>query len=256
VLKTDNTFCVNAAGKGPRDKKWYLLQPIRSGTDLTGTLFVHLQSEKNALREETILLRRVGELLALEVGRNKEMEAAKVASLKHSAISQFGYDCSAAGSLEEMARMILSNVGVLLEAETCVLRLRNGSDGELRVFETESGKNPAWLKDILALDEMVIADLGPGRGAALFPDLRESPYNVDLLGSETALVAALETGGEVIGTLSLYDKKSADLAGSRSYSESDREVMVNFARQAAAGLERFRPFPAPASWQPAPAGAG
>jgi GAF domain-containing protein len=69
-------------------------------------------------------------------------------------------------------------------------------------------------------------------------------------------VAALETGGEVIGTLSLYDKKSADLAGSRSYSESDREVMVNFARQAAAGLERFRPFPAPASWQPAPAGAG
>lgn len=252
ALKTDNTFCVNAAGKGPRDKKWYMIQPIRNGQELAGVVFVHLHSEKNVLREETILLRRVGEVLSREVGRNREMEAVKVQSLKHSAISQFAYDISAAANLTDLARMILSNVSIILEAETCVLRLRNGADEELRVFQTLSGKNPAWLKDILTLDGMVAADLSPGRGAALFPDLRESPYNVDLLGSETALVAALEIGGKVLGTLSLYDKKSADLAGSRSYSEADREVILNFARQAASGLKRFHPFPAPVSWQPVP----
>lgn len=255
VLKTDNTFCVNAAGKGPRDKKWYLMQPIRSGGSLTGTLFVHLHSEKNALREETALLRRVGDLLAHEVGRNREMEAVKVSSLKHSAIAQFAYDIDSAVSLEELARMAVSNVGLILEAETCVLRLRNAPDEDLRAIETRSGKNPAWLKDILALDELIVADLGPGRGAALYPDLRESPYNLDLLGSETALVAAMEIDGVVVGTVSLYDKKSADLAGSRSFSESDRDLMLDFARRTATGLKRFYPFPTPASWSPIPAAA-
>lgn len=252
VLKTDNTFCVNAAGKGPRDKKWYLLQPIRDGQDLAGTLFVHLNSEKNALKEETILLRKIGDLLSREVARNREMEAVKVKSLKFSAISQFSFDIASAPDLPDLARMILANLGLILEAETCVLRLRNEADEELRVFDTLSHKNPAWLKDILALDERIVADLGPGRSAALFPDLRESPYNGDLLGSESALVVALEIDGATLGTLSLYDKKAVDHFGSRSFGEPDREVMLNFALKTAKGLEKFYPFPAP-SWQAVPA---
>lgn len=250
VLKTDNTFCVNAAGKGPRDKKWYLLQPIRVGQDLAGTLFVHLHSEKNGLKEETVLLRKVGEMLGREVARNKEMEAIKVRSLKHSAISQFAYDISGAGALGELARMILSNVGSILEAETCVLRLRNSPEEELKVFDTRSLKNPSWLKDILEMDGRITSDLGSGRSVALFPDLRESPYSGDLLGSESALTAALEVDGRMLGTLSLYDRKSDDLSGDRSFGEADREMLMTFAIQAAKGLRRFHPFAIPESWVP------
>lgn len=252
VLKTDNTFCVNAAGKTPRGKKWYLLQPIRCDQELVGTLFVQLHSEKNAVKEEAVLLRRIGELLAREVGRSREMEAIKAQSLKYSAVSQFSSDIANASSLPELGRMILSNVRLILEAETCVLRLRNAPDEELRVFDTLSHKNPAWLKDILALDELVIGDVGPGRSVALFPDLRESPYNLELLGSESAVLVALEIEGKVLGTISLYDKKSLDLSGSRSFGEPDREMLLNFGLQAAKGLKRFYPFPAPASWKPVP----
>ncbi len=251
VIKTDNTFCVNAAGKGPRDKKWYILQPIRNGQELAGTLFVQLNSEKNALKEETAALRRIGELLSREVARNREREAVKSQSLKLSAISQFAYDQDSVTDLGELGRMLLSNVRLILEAETCVLRLCNRAGEEPRVFDTLSHRNPAWLKDILDLDERIVADLGPGRSVALFPDLRESPYSGDLLGSESALVAALEADGRVVGILSLYDKKPQDIFGSPGFGESDREVLLNFAAQAARGLKRFHPFPAPASWQPA-----
>lgn len=251
VLKTDNTFCVNAAGKGPRDKKWYLLQPIRMGQELIGTLFVHLHSEKNGLKEETALLRKVGEMLGREAARNKEMEAIKAQSLKYSAISQFSYDLGGAGTLEELARMILANLGSILEAETCVLRLRNEPDGELKVYDTLSRKNPAWLKDILEMDGRLTADLGAGRPVALFPDLRESPYNGGLLGSESALAAAFEINGRLLGTLSLYDRKSEDLSGDRSFGEADREMMATFALQAAKGLKRFHPFAFPEGWIPA-----
>jgi hypothetical protein len=84
----------------------------------------------------------------------------------------------------------------------------------------------------------------------LFPDLRESPYCGDLLGSESALAAALEVDGRLLGTLAIYDRKSEDLSSDRSFGEVDREMMVTFATQAAKGLKRFHPFVIPASWVP------
>lgn len=252
LIKAGNTFCVNAAGKGPRDKKWYLLQPVRNGQDLAGALFVNLNSERNALREETALLRRIGEMLNREVARNREREAVKSQSLKLSAVSQFAYDMDSAAGLGELGRMLLANVGLILEAETCVLRLRGGDGEDLRVFDTVSRKNPAWLKDILALDERIVADLGPGRSVALFPDLRESPYCGDLLGSESALVAALEADGRSFGTLSLYDRKPREIFENPRFGESDREILLRFAAEAARGLQRYHPFPAPDAWQAVP----
>jgi GAF domain-containing protein len=246
VLKTDNTFCVNAAGKTPRTKKWQMLQPIRHGQDLEGALLVQLSSEKNSLKEEGALLRRIGEMLAREVGRNREMEAIKAKNLKHAAVSQYAADIQGAPTLEDLVRMTLASARHILEAETCVLRLRTGPEGELRVFDTLSQRNPAWLRDIVALDDLIVGDMGPGTAAALFPDLRESPYNVDLLGSESAVAVALSAGGELLGTLSLYDKTSDDLSGRRSFGEADREVLLAFGQTACRGLKRFHPFPSAA----------
>src|SRR6185436_4742022 len=84
VLKTPNTFCVNgaagggaAAAPGGRDKKWYILQPIRTGRELAGALFVYLHSEKNLLKEETALLKKIGDMLTREVAKNRELESIK-----------------------------------------------------------------------------------------------------------------------------------------------------------------------------------
>ncbi|HLP42458.1 MAG TPA: GAF domain-containing protein, partial [Fibrobacteria bacterium] len=182
ALKTANTFCVNAAGKTPRGKKWFMIQPVCSGDNTVGALFVQLHSEKNNLKEESLLLRKAGELLGREIARNRRMEAIKADAVKFAAITQFGADLAAAGSLPDLNRMILANAARILEAETCVLRLRNSVDEDLAIHDTLSGKNPAWLRDILALDEMILTDARGLRAPLLYPDLRESPYNVDLLG--------------------------------------------------------------------------
>jgi hypothetical protein len=43
----------------------------------------------------------------------------------------------------------------------------------------------------------------------------------------------------VLGTLTLYDRKSMDPAASRKFTEEDADVMANFCRQAVKGLARF-----------------
>ncbi len=246
VLKNGNTFCVNSAGKG-RAKKWYMLQPIRSGSGLAGTLFVYLHSERNHCKEEMGLLKRIGDLLGRELSKNRELESIKVQSLRHSAISQFSLDMAKATSLAELAKMILANVRLILEAETCVLRVRESAAEDLRVIETLSHRNPVWMKDILAVDGQISSHLAPGAGALKIDKLRDSGYGSEHQAAESALAMGLEIGGRVMGTLALYDKKSLDIAAARAFSEEDKDVLANFCREAAKGLQRFLPGPAQAS---------
>jgi hypothetical protein len=49
----------------------------------------------------------------------------------------------------------------------------------------------------------------------------------------------LERNGRILGTLSLYDKKSIDLYTTRSFSPKDKEIFLNFCLQASKALDRF-----------------
>jgi GAF domain-containing protein len=252
VIKTPSTFCVNATGKAPRAKKWYLLQPIRSGNELLGAVFIYLHSEKNHLKEEMGLIKKIGEMLSREMSKHRDMEAIKTQSLKYSAIAQFSFDIANARTLPDLARMILSNLRLILEAETCVLRLRNSPEGILEVRDTLSYRNPVWLKDILSVDEYICDDMAPGKGVVKIDKLKDSPYASDTIPCEAVLGIAIEIEGKVLGSVTLYDRKALDLSAGRTFSDQDKEVLLNFCLQASKGLKRFLPFPAPVARAPAP----
>ena len=232
-------------GKAPRTKKWYLLQPIRSGNELVGTLFIYLHSEKNHLKEEMALVKKIGDMLARELSKNREMETIKVQSLKYSAISQFAFDVANARSLMDLTKMIMSNVRLILVAETSVLRLRNSPTGKLEVRETMTHRNPVWMTDILSVDEHISSEMMPGKGVLKIDKLGDSRYGTESLASESVLAMAIEINGEILGTLILYDKKALDQSTSRNFSDQDKDVLLNFCLQAGKGLKRFMPFPAP-----------
>ena len=247
VLKTGSTFCVNSTGKTPRSKKWYMLQPIHGGAgqNLVGTLFIYLQSEKNHLKEETVLLRKIGAMLTQELSKNKEKESVKAQSLKYSAISQFTSDVANTLTLPELTQIVLSNVGLIFEADSCVLRLRNSPTEALEVHETLTHRDPAWLKDILIVDEAITSDMAPGDDVLRIEDLSRSDYEYDNLGGESVLVVAIEMDGEILGTLSLYGRNNTNPSHVRVFSEQDKDALHHFGLQTGKGLKRFFPFPTP-----------
>lgn len=246
VIKTPNTFCVNSTGKTPRSKKWYMLQPIRPGSELAGTLFIHLHSEKNHLKEEMGLLKKIGDMLARELSKNRELESMKIQSLKYSAISQFTFDLVNARTLPDLSKIILSNVGLILESETCVLRLRNSPAENLEVCDSLTHRDSVWMRDILVMDRLISADLALGKGVIKIDRLRETIYAGEATVSQSVLAVAIEIDGEVLGTLALYDKKTMNVSASRQFSVQDRDILQNFGIQVSKGLKRFFPFPAPA----------
>ncbi len=254
ILKCGHPFCVNATGKFPRTKKWSLVQPIRVGVsqEIVGALFLFMNSEKNNLKEETGLLKKIGEMLGREFSKSRELESMKVQSLKYSAISQFSFDVSNTASLSELNRMILSNLGLILEAETCVLRLRNSHLEDLEVRQTVSSRDAGWLESVLAVDEFVVADLSPGKGPLRCDDLSRSPYADLGLGKDSMLAAAIDIGGEIMGSLTVYNRKAPDQGHAKPFTNTDQDVLLNFVLQAAKGLKRYFPFPSPKQATPDP----
>lgn len=243
LLKTPVGFCVNSAGKGPRAKKWHLLQPIRSGTELAGALFVYLQSERNHFKDEMVLLKRIGDMLAREAIKHRELESIKAQSLKYSAIAQFASDAARAKDLPELARMILSNLRLMVDADTSVLRLCAGGGGYPEVAQTLTQRDAVWLKDILVVDKRLTLSVAVSGEPVRIDKLSESEYGSEILAAEGAMGAPLSLDGETLGTLSLYDKRSLDPSGPKRFSDEDQDVLAQFAGQAAKALARFRPFP-------------
>lgn len=256
LLKTVNGFCVNSAGKGPRDKQWHMLQPVRAGAELSGALFLYLQSERNQFREEMQLLKRISDMLAVEIGKHREMESIKVQSLKYSAISQFAADAAKARALPDLAKMILDNLRMVVDSDTSTLRLRSGEGGDLEVAETRTRRDPSLLGDLLEMDGRLGAGTAGAGIAMRIDDLKGSPYAGETPAAETALAAPLMAEGEVFGTLCLYDKRSGDPFAPKRFSEEDQDALIHFAGQAAKALGRFRPFPADVPAANAPAIAG
>lgn len=243
LLKTPIGFCVNSAGKGPRAKKWHLLQPIRSGTELAGALFVYLQSERNHFKDEMVLLKRIGDMLAREATKHRELESIKAQSLKYSAIAQFASDAARASDLPELSRMILSNLRLMVDSDACILRLRAGGSGNLELAHTLTQRDAVSMKDILIVDKRLSSSIARNGDPVRIDKLSESEYRTEILAAESTMGAPVSLDGEVLGILTLYDKRGSDPTGPKRFTEEDQDVLAHFTGQAAKALARFRPFP-------------
>jgi putative methionine-R-sulfoxide reductase with GAF domain len=220
-------------------KKWYLMQPVKVGTDMVGLLFLHLVSDADDMKEEASVLAKIGGMIASDLAKNLEMESFRVQSIKFSAISEVSFDLASARNLAEVANLINSHACVILEAESSILRLYNAKTQELDILDSFSLKTFAHLKELEALDGIVSRDAMLNRSAVIIKDLATSTYGWVGMDSRSVMCMYLERGGRIMGTLSLYDKKSLDLYASKNFTQKDKEIFLNFCLQVAKALDRF-----------------
>jgi putative methionine-R-sulfoxide reductase with GAF domain len=251
VLEADDVVCLNVpdqnAGAENSRQKWYLMHPVKVGGEMVGLLFLHMLSEKDDLKEESSIVAKIGDMIATDLSKNIEMESFRVQSIKFSAISEVSFDLAAARNRHECANLVISHACVILEAESSILRIYNGVTETLDVLDSFSLKTFGHLKELEALDGMVSRDVMLNKTPLLIRDLSKSSYGWPGVDAKSVLCMYLERGGRVIGTLSLYDKKSLDLYMSRSFSQKDREIFLNFCLQASKALDRFISSDAPSA---------
>jgi putative methionine-R-sulfoxide reductase with GAF domain len=239
VIATQSTVVQGIPDKDGGAKKWYVAQPVKQNGEMTALLFLHLLSPKNDMKAEIAVLEKIAEMIGNELSKSQDMESMRTQSVKFSAISEVSFDLAAARSLSDLATIIISNACIILEAESSILRIMNPRTNMLDVLDSFSLKSFAHLKKLEEIDSRVSNDAVTNRGIMLVKELDASPYGAPGVDSKSVMCMYLERGGRILGTLSLYDKKSIDLYASRSFSSKDKEIFLNFCLQAAKAMERF-----------------
>jgi hypothetical protein len=226
-------------------RKWYIAQPIKQDGEMTALLFLHLVSSKPDMKAEVAVLVKIAEMIGAELAKARELDSIRAQSVKFSAISEVSFDLAAARSLHELATIIISNVCVILEAESSILRIRNLHSGMLDVFDSFSLKSSSHLRNLETLDDRISNDVVTSREPALIKELDSRSYGFPGIEAKSAMSMYLERGGRILGTISVFDKKSLDLYASSSFSSRDKEIFTNFCLQAAKALDRFLPNDTP-----------
>ncbi len=239
VVESRDTVSLCVPDKKDEGRKWYLMQPVHEGGEMVGLLFLHILSSSDDMKEESAVLKKIGDMIASDLSKNLEMESFRVQSIKFSAISEVSFDLASARNKGELANLINSHACVILEAESSILRLYNPSTKDLEVLDSFSLKTYSHLKELEALDGIISRDTMLNRGTVLIKDLSKSQYAWVGMDSKSVLSMYLERNGRIMGTLSLYDKKSLDLYTSKHFTQKDKEIFLNFCLQVAKSLDRF-----------------
>jgi putative methionine-R-sulfoxide reductase with GAF domain len=239
VLASDECIALPVDGGEDGRKKWYLMKPVKVLDEMVGLIFLHIVSDKDDMKEETGVLTKIGDMVSSELSKNLEMESFRVQSIKFSAISEVSFDLASARNRNECANLIVSHACVILESESAILRLYNTVTETLDIADSFSLQTYGHLKELEAFDGIISRDVMLNKTALLIKDMTKSSYGWPGVDSKSAMCMYLERDGRIIGTLSLYDKKSLDLYMSKSFSQKDKEIFINFCLQSAKALNKF-----------------
>jgi len=239
VLESQDTICVNVVDKADGRRKWYIAHPVKIEGELVGLLFVHIVSQRTEMVRETETIRKIGDMLAAEQSNNMQLEASRIKTEKLSAITEASYDLASARTLNELAQVVVSVACLVLEAQSCVLRIKGRARGALDILDSFSMGSSLQYREIQKMDEKVAADaFESSRMLVLAGKNALAKYDAQGL-VRSALSMCLQSNGRKFGTLSLYDKTSSDLSGPSEFTASDRDIFLNVCLQTSKALERF-----------------
>jgi GAF domain-containing protein len=239
VLQAKDTVCLDIVDEADGLKKWYIAQPVIIERQMVGLLFVHMCSQRADISLEVETIRKIGEMLAVEQMKNLQLEASRVKTEKLSAITEASYDLASAKNLNELAQIVVSVACLVLEAQGCVLRVKDRRRGTLEVLDSFSMGSSGHYNYIRQMDEALSKDVFESTRMFVLNSKPEL-LKYDTKGAvRSALSMCLQSNGRRFGTLSLFDKAGTGLSGPSEFSASDREVFLNVCLQTSKALERF-----------------
>ncbi len=225
-----------------RRNKWYILQPLTIEENLVGLLFLHLVTDSDCVEEEKTLLGKLSDLIAAEMSHSHRENRFRSQSVKYSAISEASFDLAVGGTPKEMARVVVSNACLILEAEVAIFRIYERENEELVLLESCSLTGKERLREIERFDGRVAEHSFSKNDVVLLSEFEGTEFSsAPDVGIRTVMSMNLSREGARLGTLSLYNKMSLDFFGKAQFDKGDAEVFLNYCLQVAKAFRRMIP---------------
>jgi phosphoserine aminotransferase len=200
---------------------------------------LHVISDRTQFNKERALLEKVAVMLQESLENTSKLETSRRQSIQFGALSEITFDLAGIHNVRQLAKMIVVNACMILEAESCVLNLYNSTMGCFEIFESFSIKGQDHLKKIHELDKKISLKGLDETGAVSIQDIQSSSLSDDLIYSKTAITMCLNQNNALMGSITVYDKNSFGIYERSGFSDHDKEVFVKFAHQVTKALNRF-----------------
>ncbi len=201
------TLCEVHRSPGSRMKGEIFLFPLTSNGEPLGVHVVQAVSEDGVAKEKVEALREGSVLLSDSVGISLREESAAQRMTKIAAINEAGINIISTLDLSRLLKLVATSASLILEAESCVIRLLDPQTGKYGIRDFYGMKPDGEQQDLFRMDKKAVTEILKGASSILVRDTAETAGWEEFSGiARTMMCLPLKRDGEILGTLSVFDK--------------------------------------------------
>lgn len=126
---------------------------------------------------------------------------------KIAAINEAGVNIISTLDLNRLLKLVATSVSLIMEAESCVLRLYDEESGKYTIREFYGLKGEDVQKMLFQLDRSVVVEVLKSGNPILIRDIGEDEKQKQFDGyAKTLICYPMKEGAEIIGTATIFDK--------------------------------------------------
>jgi diguanylate cyclase (GGDEF)-like protein len=181
--------------------------PLVSSEEPLGVLVVQLVSQGGISPGKAEALEEGAALLADAVGASLREESTALRMTKIAAINEAGVNIISTLDLTRLLKLVTTSACLIMEAESCVVRLLDGQTGKYTIREYYGMQTDGDQKELFRLDKKAVTDVLKGASSVLVRNVSEEKGWEGFAGvARTLMCLPLRGDGEVLGTLTVFDK--------------------------------------------------
>jgi GGDEF domain-containing protein len=205
--------------------------PLVSADEPLGVLMIQSVSQNGVAAEKIEALREAVLLLSDSVGVSLREETAAQRMTKIAAINEAGINIISTLDLSRLLKLVATSASLIMEAESCVIRLLDSQTGKYGIREYYGMKAEGDQQDLFRMDKKGVTAILKGEPSVLVRDTAEEEKWKDFSGvARTMIMLPLKRGGEIIGTVSMFDKFPHKTFYPASFNNDDRGTFEKFIR--------------------------
>ncbi len=181
--------------------------PLLSNDEPLGVLVVQCVSEAGIPVERMDALREAALLLSDSVAISLREESAAQRMTKIAAINEAGINIISTLDLTRLMKLVATSASLIMEAESCVIRLLDSQTGKYGIREFYGMKAESEQQDLFRMDKKAVTAILKGAPSVLVRDVQDEAGWEEFAGiARTMLTMPLKRETEIIGTVSIFDK--------------------------------------------------
>ncbi|MBI5419324.1 MAG: diguanylate cyclase [Deltaproteobacteria bacterium] len=205
--------------------------PLISSGEPLGVLAIQSASANGILQERMEALSEASALLSDAVGVSLREESAALRMTKIAAINEAGINIISTLDLSRLLKLVATSACLIMEAESCVIRLLDSQTGKYAIREFYGMKAESDQKDLFRMDKKAVTDILKGAPSVLVRDVAEDEGWKEFAGiARTLICFPLKSDGEVVGTVSIFDKFPHKTFYPTSFNNDDMGTFEKFIR--------------------------